>query len=79
MTNASPWKTVTIAPFIELINGFAFPSDRFTEEEGMPLIRIRDLGRQETEINFLGRYDNRYIIKRGDLLIGMDGDFLTRS
>jgi len=77
MTNASPWKTVTIAPFIELINGFAFPSDRFTEEEGMPLIRIRDLDRQETEINFHGRYDNRYLVKRGDLLIGMDGDFLT--
>jgi type I restriction enzyme S subunit len=77
MTNASPWKTVTIAPFIELINGFAFPSDRFTEEEGMPLIRIRDLNRQETEINFHGRYDNRYLVKRGDLLIGMDGDFLT--
>ena len=77
MTNASPWKTVTIAPFIELINGFAFPSDRFTEEGGMPLIRIRDLDRQETEINFHGRYDNRYLVKRGDLLIGMDGDFLT--
>jgi type I restriction enzyme S subunit len=77
MTTASPWKTVTVAPFIDLINGFAFPSDRFTKDEGMPLIRIRDLDRQETEINFRGRYDNRYIVKRGDLLIGMDGDFLT--
>ena len=77
MTTASSWKTVTVAPFIDLINGFAFPSDRFTEDEGMPLIRIRDLDCQKTEINFRGRYDNRYIVKRDDLLIGMDGDFLT--
>ncbi|MCP4623263.1 MAG: hypothetical protein GY850_06990 [bacterium] len=70
MTIPSPWKAVTIAPFIDLINGFAFPSDRFTEDEGMPLIRIRDLDRQETEINFHGRFDNRFMVKRGDLLIG---------
>jgi type I restriction enzyme S subunit len=43
----------------------------------MPLIRIRDLEKQKTEVNFQGRYNDRYLVKHGDLLIGMDGDFIT--
>jgi type I restriction enzyme S subunit len=71
------WKPVSIGRFVELINGFAFPSEGFTEGDGMPLIRIRDLNRRDTEVNFQGKYSERYVVKRGDLLIGMDGDFLT--
>jgi type I restriction enzyme, S subunit len=71
------WKPVSIGRFVELINGFAFPSENFAEGDGMPLIRIRDLNNRDTEVNFQGMYNNRYVVKRGDLLIGMDGDFLT--
>ncbi len=73
----SEWNTVVIGRYVELINGFAFPSTGFTEEEGMPLIRIRDLNRWNTEVNFHGKYPERYVVKKGDLLIGMDGDFST--
>ncbi len=43
----------------------------------MPLIRIRDLDRWDTEVNFRGTYSEMYVVKKGDLLIGMDGDFST--
>jgi type I restriction enzyme S subunit len=71
------WYSATVGCYVELINGYAFSSDGFTESEGMPLIRIRDLNRCETEVNFLGKYSERYVVNKGDLLIGMDGDFLT--
>ena len=71
------WSHAVIGRHVELINGFAFPSDGFTQGEGIPLIRIRDLNRCDTEVNFRGRYPERYLVKKGDLLIGMDGDFLT--
>ena len=73
----SEWNTTVIGRYVELTNGFAFPSTGFTEGEGMPLIRIRDLNRRDTEVNFRGRYTERYVVKKGNLLIGMDGDFLT--
>lgn len=71
------WTPAVIGRHVELINGYAFPSEGFTEEDGMPLIRIRDLNHKTTEVNFSGKYSERYIVKKGDLLIGMDGDFLT--
>ena len=52
----SEWDTVVIGCYVELTNGFAFPSTGFTREEGMPLIRIRDLDRWDTEVNFRGTY-----------------------
>lgn len=77
MSEISSWTSTAIGRHVELINGYAFSSDRFTEGEGMPLIRIRDLNRNITEVNYRGKYSERYVVKKGDLLIGMDGDFLT--
>ena len=73
----SEWNTVVVGRYVELINGFAFPSTGFTEDEGIPLIRIRDLNSCDTEVNFCGKYPERYVVNKGDLLIGMDGDFST--
>jgi type I restriction enzyme, S subunit len=77
MNKEMDWETISLNGFINLINGFAFQSYKFTEEEGMPLIRIRDLGKQNTELNFKGKYDELYLVKKNDLLVGMDGDFAT--
>lgn len=42
----------------------------------MPLIRIRDIkGGTQTETFYSGEYDERYVVRSGDLLIGMDGEF----
>lgn len=65
----------TLARHINVLSGWAFPSDGFNELEGLPLIRIRDLGHGTPEVKFKGSYDPRYVIGDGDVLIGMDGDF----
>lgn len=77
MSKIAGWNSTTIGYHLELINGYAFPSDRFTEGEGIPLIRIRDLNRHMSEVNYRGDYSERYVVKKGDLLVGMDGDFST--
>ena len=41
----------------------------------MPLIRIRDVGNDCTHSFYQGEYDEAYVVRRGDLLVGMDGDF----
>src|SRR5260221_2731420 len=69
------WKRVRLGDLASVLNGFAFKSAQFTRDEGMPLIRIRDIGRDATETNYIGDFEERYIVAPGDLLIGMDGDF----
>lgn len=60
----------------KLLSGFPFNSDLFsTDETDMPLIRIRDIMNTSTESFYSGPYPNAYIIKKGDVLVGMDGDF----
>ena len=58
-------------------NGYAFSSKKFNSEGiGMPLIRIRDLSDGfNTKTFYNGDYKEEYLIKKGDLLIGMDGEF----
>jgi len=60
---------------IEVLSGFAFPSNGFNQLDGLPLIRIRDLGGSTTEVRFRGAYDPAYRVSKGDLLVAMDGDF----
>lgn len=57
------------------LTGFAFNSQKFNEEKGTPLIRIRDLKQGYTKTFFDGEFDKSFLIEPGDLLIGMDGEF----
>ena len=59
--------------------GYPFNSDYFTTEEaGFPLIRIRDITSGEIATYYEGSYPEEYIVKNGDVLVGMDGDFNVR-
>lgn len=66
---------VTLGKHIDILSGCAFPSSRFNRNNGVPLIRIRDILSGKTETYYEGSYDLKYLIKKGDLLVGMDGDF----
>jgi len=68
------WTTGRLKDLVHLTNGWAFDSERFGEV-GTPLIRIRDLGRQETETRYDGPFPPEVRVENGDLLVGMDGDF----
>ena len=56
--------------------GYAFDSASFTEDATFPpLVRIRDVKRGFSETYYSGNYAEEYIVRRGDILIGMDGEF----
>ncbi len=70
------WLETPIGDIAQVLSGFAFKSELFNKSEGIPLIRIRDLPkRNSTEALYSGSYEDRYVVKKGDFLIGMDGEF----
>lgn len=69
------WGRVLLGDIASVQNGFAFKSSQFTTDEGMPLIRIRDVGEDGSDTFYKGEYDAEYVVQAGDLLVGMDGDF----
>ena len=68
--------TVKLGGLIKVTSGFAFKSAMFnSNNNGLPLIRIRDVVRGFSDTYYSGEYKNEYIITNGDALIGMDGEF----
>ena len=56
--------------------GYAFDSKKFTDNPIYPpLVRIRDVKRGFSETFYAGEYSKEYLLHKGDLLIGMDGEF----
>lgn len=55
--------------------GFPFDSSKFSDTDGVPLIRIRDVVRGYSQTFTTEEYKKEYLVYEGDLLIGMDGEF----
>lgn len=67
---------VNLDSCVNILSGFAFKSKYFnSNQEGTPLIRIRNVVESKIETYYSGEFDDQYLIKKGDLLVGMDGDF----
>ena len=72
----SHWAWARLIEIARPSYGFAFKSSQFNSNNvGMPLIRIRDISKADTEAYFDGDYDETYIVTAGDFLVGMDGNF----
>ncbi|MDA8672512.1 restriction endonuclease subunit S [Gammaproteobacteria bacterium] len=70
------WQTLSLSEGIDILSGYPFDSSSFTDDSSKTgLIRIRDLVRQKVATYFDGAFDDNYLIRKGDVLIGMDGDF----
>ena len=70
------WDLVKLGSLCDIQNGFAFDSKLFNNDgKGLPLIRIRDIKRGYSETFTTEECDNAYVVKDGDYLIGMDGEF----
>ncbi len=70
------WEMVMLGKHLNVQNGYAFDSKKFSNSEGMPLIRIRDIKHGiSTVSSFTGGYEDKYVVRAGDYLIGMDGEF----
>lgn len=74
--NKEGWEIKKLPDIATIQYGYAFDSKCFTDDSSqMPLIRIRDVVRGYSETFYNGEYPEGYIIKAGELLIGMDGEF----
>ena len=69
------WKTARVVDHVDIISGYPFDSERFDLFEGFPLIRIRDLMSNGTSVFYNGEIVSEVLIKSGDIIISMDGDF----
>ena len=69
------WERVRLGDVADVLNGFAFKSQFFGTDGGVPLLRIRDVGRPDTSTTYAGEYDPTYLVEPGSIVIGMDGDF----
>lgn len=69
------WEVVHIGSAVQIVNGYPFDSGLFDAAVGHPLVRIRDLNRTHTEVQFNGPEIREAVINTGDLIVGMDGDF----
>lgn len=69
------WRVVPLATVAKVINGYPFDAGLFSPDDGYPLIRIRDLGKIDTQCRYAGDFIAAAAITSEDVLIGMDGDF----
>ena len=59
-----------------VLYGYPFNSKLFCDDESfIPLIRIRDVKPAKGSTYYSGEYSSDYIIHKGDILVGMDGNF----
>lgn len=66
-------KLVSVA---DVLYGYPFESSLFSEESKyIPLIRIRDVKPGKASTYYSGEVIEDYLIKKGDILVGMDGEF----
>jgi type I restriction enzyme S subunit len=76
LARSPKWPRVRLGELLRIVNGAPFPSAQFNAEgRGWPLVRIRDVGARNTGTYFDGQFEDLHVIRRGDLLVGMDGDF----
>ncbi|HXK40035.1 MAG TPA: restriction endonuclease subunit S, partial [Candidatus Paceibacterota bacterium] len=69
------WGVARASELTSIKNGYPFDAEYFVREEGIPLVRIRDLSSTEPEVNYIGPVVEEAWINPGDVIVGMDGDF----
>lgn len=76
VAKALSWPRVRLGDIGRVINGAPYSSSMFNiEGVGMPLIRIRDLNAEHPSTWYSGPWDKTHLVRQGDILVGMDGDF----
>jgi type I restriction enzyme S subunit len=73
---ARGWESKRLGLALKFQAGFPFPSSGFNDEgRGIRLIRNRDL-RSDDILKFYSEdFDPNFVVRNGDVLVGMDGDF----
>ena len=72
----SGWVWTRLGNLCRVQTGFAFESAAFVQgDSGVPMIRIRDITQDHTQVNYVGEYREEFLVEAGDYLVGMDGNF----
>lgn len=71
----SNWQVKSLGEVASVLTGYPFDSKLFSDNQGFPIIRIRDIKSGSTSTYYRGEVLKDYIIKKGDFLVGMDGEF----
>lgn len=71
------WEVKRLGDVLKFQVGCPFSSTFFNEkEQGVRLVKNRDLKSDDQIFHYSGKYDQSFLVNDGDVLIGMDGDFL---
>ena len=70
------WELTPLFKGVDIQYGFPFSTDLFTEiPTDIPIVRIRDIMDGSTSAFYCGDVDDKYRLNKGDVVIGMDGNF----
>ena len=70
------WNYKSIYEELNVVYGAPFSSEKFnSESKGIPIIRIRDLKKQTSDIFTEEIHPRGVMIEQGDVVVGMDGEF----
>jgi len=68
----------SVGDICRVFGGAPFKSEYFNDlGDGLPVVRIRDINSGFSGTYYSGPFDEKYRVRNGDILIGMDGDFKT--
>jgi type I restriction enzyme S subunit len=71
------WEVKRLGTLLRFQVGFPFSSAFFNEKgEGIRLVKNRDLKTDDQVFCYSGKYEDAFVVQNGDVLVGMDGDFL---
>ena len=74
---STPWNKVKLGDFLTFQTGFPFDSQFFNQKGiGIRLVKNRDLKSDDQIYFYSGIHTADDIVRNGDILVGMDGDFL---
>lgn len=72
--NGVEWKKLIDVAFVQY--GYPFNAKLFSDDISLiPIIRIRDINSGKSSTYYNGEILSDYIIRKGDILLGMDGNF----
>lgn len=69
------WEVENIFECMDVVYGVPLSTELFDTCKGTPVIRIRDIPNNTTSAFTTEEFDNKFLSKNKDLLIGMDGNF----
>ena len=70
------WQVIPLFEGIDVQYGFPFSTDSFLEETtDVPIVRIRDIINGTISAYSTEKIDEKFKLKKGDIVVGMDGNF----